>query len=466
MKKTLTVILITAILISTCTLFTINSNSANKTYLVFGDSIAAGYGVTENWSVNTTLNSYVAGKNSNAYCGIVSRDLNLDLINLAKSGATTTDMLNLLKSNNVKSQIKNADLITVSIGGNDLIGMVSQVLISASIYEFMKSIGIPVSRTTTEIEQMYSKLESNLTSIMKTIKDNSKNGSVIMLQTLYNPYKASPSYSLDYYGKTFTVGDLIDYYIDRVNDIYKKVQQNVGGFYLCQTAEVMNSDYKCFNEVSNPDFHPTNYGHKVIAETIKMTYNSIINNPIVTEATTTTTTAKPIETTVVTTTQTQETQSIVETRPPLETDIEVITLETTEATIETSQTTLESSTSTTTETTSVTTIVTSTETTTFEITTIEETSTIIEETSVTTIETTSTKEEYTSTEITQVATTYTSETTTEITTVESSQSTVSTTENQSNTNKKNGCKSYIGTAGLIFTSIVSLIVATALRKEH
>ena len=69
-----------------------------------GDSITTGYGLAEN---ETGFAKQVA--DSNGYT----------LTNLAQDGATSTDLLEVVTSEANADTLKNADLITVTIGGND-----------------------------------------------------------------------------------------------------------------------------------------------------------------------------------------------------------------------------------------------------------------------------------------------------------------------------------------------------------
>lgn len=279
MKKIAVLFLTLSIILS---LFAVFANAAasgeyDGLYVVFGDSIAAGYGLDDSEYLSDDALKYVAGRNSNAYAGIISRNYNYDLKNYAVSGDDTAYMIKRMVSNAVMEDVKNADLITVSIGGNDLIDMASTVLARAAAYEFSKSVfSAEISRTDESIEAMYKKLEENLETIMSTLVSTNNGKGVIMLQTLYNPFKYNESYSFSLSGRSYNVGDLIDYYINRINEIYVKVYENVGGFLLVDTASVLNEDPDSFYEVSRPDFHPTAHGHSLIAKAIISDYDKII----------------------------------------------------------------------------------------------------------------------------------------------------------------------------------------------
>ena len=55
------------------------------------------------------------------------------MINKAVSGATSADFLELLKSGELDSDLKTSDAIVISIGGNDLLGILFDFLRVARI---------------------------------------------------------------------------------------------------------------------------------------------------------------------------------------------------------------------------------------------------------------------------------------------------------------------------------------------
>lgn len=83
-------------------------------YVAFGDSIAAGYG----------LNNYAADQTSapaDSYQALTGNFLKTSAINYAVSGTDSEDCIELLESGKADADLANADVITVSIGSNDLL---------------------------------------------------------------------------------------------------------------------------------------------------------------------------------------------------------------------------------------------------------------------------------------------------------------------------------------------------------
>ncbi|MBQ0125856.1 MAG: hypothetical protein KBS59_05985, partial [Clostridiales bacterium] len=165
MKKLFALVFAIIILaVSLSSLVFAESEEYKGTYVVFGDSIAAGYGLDDSAFGSDESMYYVAGRDSDAYAGIVARTLGYDLYNFAQSGATSADLLQRLTLQKVADAIKKADLITISIGGNDLIGMTSTVLPLAAMHELFGT-----SQTTSEIETMFANLKANLKSAISQI---------------------------------------------------------------------------------------------------------------------------------------------------------------------------------------------------------------------------------------------------------------------------------------------------------
>lgn len=356
MKKVAVLLLAASFLIGILAFAVSAGNTADNAgvYVVFGDSIAAGYAITDGNKDTKSIN-YVAGRDSNAYCGLVAREFGFDLINHSRSGATTTDLVNKLADPSVIATVKNAKLITVSIGGNDLIGMSTEVLVQAAIYEAVSSYYPNYPRTTSNIEEMYAKLESNLMSIMSNLVATN-DGGVIMLQSLYNPFKYNKTYSVEYAGISYNVGDLIDYYINRINEIYYRVQKEIKGFLIVDTATKLNADGRSFYDINTPDFHPTDYGHRLIYEAITALYKDTQKPGQTTWETSIidVTTTEETTTTVMTTTEMTTTATTAPTTTPAPTTASEITTVTETTTATEASTTVEATTVTETERTTVT----------------------------------------------------------------------------------------------------------------
>ena len=104
-KRILSTLLALCLALSLLPASALAAGGEQKSYVALGDSITTGYGLAEK---EAGFARQVA--DSNGYT----------LTNLAKDGATSTDLLEVVKSEANADTLKNADLITVTIGGNDL----------------------------------------------------------------------------------------------------------------------------------------------------------------------------------------------------------------------------------------------------------------------------------------------------------------------------------------------------------
>ena len=66
-----------------------------------------------------------------AFPKIIAEKYGYELKNLSKSGATSSDLLEVVQASENADALENADLITITIGGNDLMGALYQFLADA-----------------------------------------------------------------------------------------------------------------------------------------------------------------------------------------------------------------------------------------------------------------------------------------------------------------------------------------------
>ena len=136
-------------------------------YVAFGDSIAAGYGLDSP---------------AEAYPSVMAQTLGFKLQNLAKNGQTSTELKARIAglSDAEKRAVAEARLITISIGGNDLIGeknrqfVLTEALISVISGDYTMS---------DEMIEIYETLKENLTDSIAMLRGLNPEA-VILLQTL------------------------------------------------------------------------------------------------------------------------------------------------------------------------------------------------------------------------------------------------------------------------------------------
>lgn len=195
-------------------------------YVVLGDSIAWGSGIRN--SEEACYGKIVADTNGYTYS------------NYGVNGYTTTNLLNLLTENeNARNDVKNADIISISIGGNDFLQQNLPVLITKTAlgdYEILNDI--------TEI------LNENFAEIIDIINELNGYGTIIV-QTVYNP-------------RTDFLRDIYGMAVERVNNcIYSYLEQNPGAYEILDVRPIFDGHKEY---VAVDTIHPSAAGNIEIAK--------------------------------------------------------------------------------------------------------------------------------------------------------------------------------------------------------
>ena len=280
-KRILSTLLALCLALSLLPASALAAGGEQKSYVALGDSITTGYGLAEN---ETGFAKQVAG--SNGYT----------LTNLAQDGATSSMLLTSLSDSEVSSAIASADLITVTIGGNDLMDALYAYLaeeynkqnsdtpitaedVKASLAGTLSEISqvemlsfaaskIPDFPHSTAANTALSTFATNFSSIISAIKAANSTAQLIVVNQ-YNPYghltTGTGVLSLDLSAIDTAVQALntvisssaesADY---TVADVYTKFEQAESN--PCNASVSLPS--------INLDFHPNATGHGLIADTI------------------------------------------------------------------------------------------------------------------------------------------------------------------------------------------------------
>lgn len=216
----------------------------NYQLLGLGDSITTGYGITDfnNIYINIFKN-YL----EEYYQSIII------LNNEANNGLTSTQLLNKIKNDiDLKNKIKKADIIVMSIGGNDYL--------SEIIYYQNPEIFIDIGN----------QLLANLKDIYNNIF--SLNESVILIVIpLYNPYLSLLKNNQE----------LIEMYDKTKKEMIEQINQyRVINNKQIYTSDTLSKEIESSNNLNyGIDPHPNINGHKLIAEEcIKIFNEKIVTN--------------------------------------------------------------------------------------------------------------------------------------------------------------------------------------------
>lgn len=253
-------------------------------YVALGDSISSGYGLEEG-----TL----------SFAQRVAQDNGLELTNLAQDGETATSLLDKLQTDQVSAAVAQADIITITVGGNDLMNALYAYLTDAynqrnpetpTTQEEMKSavMGGDMGVLTFALEvgpgfsnseraiQALADFHTHLTQMVLDIRAENPQVQLVVVEQ-YNPYSylvkelsknpifASSAQSLC---AAFGAG------VADINNVIAAVAQQQE----CWVAKVYDAfetaqENPCNASVSMPvkldlDFHPNAYGHALIAQQV------------------------------------------------------------------------------------------------------------------------------------------------------------------------------------------------------
>ena len=244
--------------------------SEQDTYVALGDSISTGRALED--------------IENNLFVNRIKKEYNLNLDNKAVDGMDTTAMLNILNSNDengiaYRKAIKDAELITISMGGNNLLQPLMEMM--------KKGLGLDANATGIELKEAMKKNPNALSilatslqnpqvtqslsekvklfaeefpEIIKVIKVLNPNAEII-IQTVYNPLHDVKDLSalangVDVFfqgmNKAISEGSILGY---EVVDVYEEFKSNDLQIPLTNMAEF--------------DIHPNKYGHQLIFDVHK-----------------------------------------------------------------------------------------------------------------------------------------------------------------------------------------------------
>lgn len=252
-----------------------NSNTKTKIKMVvLGDSIAEG----------VLGASPLSEKNDYSYCGIIGQINDFEYVNRAISGYQTFQMLRYISKEGDESayahitHIKNADIISISMSGNDYIfSGLNRLVLEA------------VQNKSEQRDQVLLQVKTYVALIVERLKELNPNATILW-QTLYNPiYWDSPilfqstyktlkeQYGLDAdtlyeYGR-FLLGELNQVLFDYL-------EEHPNAFIIPDVNAKFDELYQADHEnikrlIYNDGIHPSNFGHSVIASTIQETLEEL-----------------------------------------------------------------------------------------------------------------------------------------------------------------------------------------------
>ncbi|MCC5894157.1 MAG: hypothetical protein JJU16_01715 [Alkalibacterium sp.] len=190
--------------------------------LIIGDSIGSGVGDGEKSGLGER------------YLELLDEDIEDEtLTNLSVSGYDSSQLVTMLASGEHNAAIAEADLIVISIGGNDLNSLA-----------FQRNINLPVA-----FEETLNTYTHNLEEMTSEIRDINPDAQLALIG-LYNPY-------------SLIVPELTSYLLEWT-DQTRSVVESDPGFTYVPTYDVFQDHLEDYLFVDF--FHPNEEGYQVIAE--------------------------------------------------------------------------------------------------------------------------------------------------------------------------------------------------------
>ena len=198
---------------------------------------------------------------------------NLDYSYLSKEGITSSELLSIIDDN--KDKIRDSDLITISIGGNNILNAIlgnlnidetilqncDEEKFDSIISEYLNSEEIK-----TEILNEVNKFSKDFPNIIKKIKKLAPEAE-IYVNTVYNPIN-----------KKCNIYDFFDEQINLINDLIVKNNSNydykiLDCYHILNNDEVLN--FKIENGVAR--ISPNKVGHAMMATQVISDYEEYVN---------------------------------------------------------------------------------------------------------------------------------------------------------------------------------------------
>lgn len=249
MKKTLSVILAVIMFVSVC-ITGAYADDEKLNYLLLGDSIAHGAGV---------LNSGEA-----CYGRMVANTNGYNYINDSINGQRSDNLLSTLNNSKVINDIKNADIISISIGGNDYLKSNFFKLLFCSFFGYEEP-----------FREIQKNFLDNFSAIIAKIKSANPDA-LILVQTVYNM-------RFDFIKPANEIGSKF------LNEVFENyLEENPGSYVIVDVALALHGRSDC---LAIDTIHPNGKGNIVIAgcvlETLKNEGLGTATEPVILE--------KPIE---------------------------------------------------------------------------------------------------------------------------------------------------------------------------
>ena len=239
--------------------------------LFLGDSIAAGYGL-DGYAPNDlySCRSY-SNILKDRYEAELRNECGHVMVNKSVSGYTSDDLIKQVMSGDLDSDLKDSDAVVISIGGNDLLGIMLGLLGELGMTDSgsFDSQGLDIFGAASSFLSMDSDVNKALEKFDENIKTisaelNKRTDGTIYIQTLYDP--------LEYFDKFKMLAEFSDEKIGKLNSIISG--NSSSGYTVIDVAADFRGKSGTLTNIGNFDIHPNAEGHEVIAEDVDKAFRA------------------------------------------------------------------------------------------------------------------------------------------------------------------------------------------------
>ncbi len=291
MKKISALVLIFVLILSSLQIFAQNAENGDstdekntvKTMIVLGDSISTGYGLDgyESGAPNSGISSYA--NITVEHYGLVRDE---SYFNYARDGATSKgilDDLNGAYGEEKLNNIKNADTVVITVGGNDILltllpevskilGLEENALPADIVLALVKMENDKIGdfeknakdfcKENKKLSELYANYSQNLDDILKKLEELAPSAQIFALN-IYDPLRDMPSYS------TVTALDenIVSAVLSEINKALAEVCERNGIHIVDIDSEFLGRRQACTN-VGKFDIHPNLQGHSIISDAL------------------------------------------------------------------------------------------------------------------------------------------------------------------------------------------------------
>lgn len=228
-------------------------------YVALGDSICRGYGLED--------------PETQRYSSLIAERTGCAVYNYGVDGQTGRELVAFLREGKAEALAK-ADVVSISIGGNNLLHALSYLLRDL-LGKFDPKNPEAILQADAEdlliaVDEALASFDEELPELLELIGEQAPNAK-ILFQTVYNPYRSFILLPVRLNGHLVTFSSLTDQCVERLNE---KIRDGAlqYGYTVCDVYDAFEQNANQLTNASlgklNFDPHPNAAGHAVIAEVL------------------------------------------------------------------------------------------------------------------------------------------------------------------------------------------------------